>query len=66
MSNDLRESPVVFVESFAPGSLFLEEPRDVDRYRAALDSIRGVALDVEETRQLVLRIAEEFEAWTSA
>ncbi|WP_153411561.1 DUF5753 domain-containing protein [Nocardia macrotermitis] len=53
------EPPVVFVEGFT-GALFLEDEGMIERHRAAVTGIRAVALSEEDTRRLVLEIAEEY------
>jgi len=51
--------PIVYVQEYA-GDLFLERQADVQRYRAALREIDRVALSRDETRALLLEIAEEY------
>ncbi|WP_067689697.1 helix-turn-helix domain-containing protein [Nocardia jejuensis] len=53
------EPPVVFVEGYA-GDLYLERETEVMRYRTAFAQISRVALNQEQTRQLVLSIAKEY------
>ncbi|MGI5217128.1 helix-turn-helix domain-containing protein [Nocardia sp. CA-290969] len=53
------EPPVVFVEGFT-GALFLEEEGEIERHRAAVASLRDVALSSEGTKHLVQEIAEEY------
>ncbi|NNH71072.1 helix-turn-helix domain-containing protein [Nocardia uniformis] len=55
----LIEPPIVFVEEYA-GDLYLEREAEVERYKDAFAEISRVALDSEETRQLVLAIAKEY------
>ncbi|MQY20796.1 hypothetical protein NRB20_39040 [Nocardia sp. RB20] len=50
---------MVFVEGFT-GALFLEDEGMIERHRAAVTGIRAVALSEEDTRRLVLEIAEEY------
>ncbi|RDI51153.1 helix-turn-helix domain-containing protein [Nocardia mexicana] len=57
----LTEPPVVYVEEYA-GDLFLEQEADVQRYRNALRDITRVALSKDQTRQLILDVAEEYPA----
>lgn len=53
---------VVYVESYA-GDLYLERPKDVNRYRQAYDAIRQSSLDVASSKRLVRRIAaREYQA----
>lgn len=56
----LTEPPVVYVEGFT-GALFLEDNRVIERYKEAASNARAAALDEEDTRRLVLAIAEEYE-----
>ncbi|NKY55694.1 helix-turn-helix domain-containing protein [Nocardia flavorosea] len=55
----LTEPPVVYVEGFT-GSLYLERREEVTQYRAAADEIERVALDEQETRALIAKVAKEF------
>ncbi|MFE7796909.1 helix-turn-helix domain-containing protein [Nocardia sp. NPDC057440] len=57
----LIEPPVVFVEGY-DGALFLEEPRVIERRQKALEDVGRVALDHDDTRRLVVGIAEEYAA----
>jgi hypothetical protein len=58
----IPEPPVVFVESFRTGSLFLEDDSVIQHYRSAVANLRQVALDEDGTRLLVQQIAEEYAA----
>ncbi|MFE3442692.1 helix-turn-helix domain-containing protein [Nocardia sp. NPDC059180] len=60
-SSRMIEPPVVFVEEYA-GHLYLEQETEIQRYHDALDRLRRVALDEQDTRSLILEIAKEFEA----
>ncbi|MEC3916483.1 helix-turn-helix domain-containing protein [Nocardia sp. CDC160] len=51
--------PVAFVEEYA-GDLYLEREAEVKRYRDAFAEISRVALDHNESRQLILSIAKEY------
>jgi transcriptional regulator with XRE-family HTH domain len=53
------EPPVVYVEGYT-GALYLDKPGEIDQYRAACKAIRTAALDEQETRELVLKIAKEY------
>ncbi|WP_328408945.1 helix-turn-helix domain-containing protein [Nocardia sp. NBC_00403] len=53
------EPPVVYVESFA-GSIHLERPDSVRRYRNAFERIQRVALDRTESKHLLRRVAKEY------
>ncbi|MEV6323947.1 helix-turn-helix transcriptional regulator [Nocardia sp. NPDC051787] len=57
----MAEPPVVFVEGFT-GALFLEDDSVIERHKAALASLRQVALSEDDTRVLVQDIAEEYAA----
>ncbi|MFB8002754.1 helix-turn-helix domain-containing protein [Nocardia sp. NPDC056000] len=56
----LTEPALVYVEGFT-GALYLDKPEEMDQYRAACKTLRATALSEQETRQLVLSIAEEYE-----
>ncbi|ATL70758.1 XRE family transcriptional regulator [Nocardia terpenica] len=58
-STKLAEPPVVYVEEWK-GSLYLDQEPEVGDYRRAADEISRVALTDDDTRRLVLEIAEEF------
>lgn len=60
-SSRMIEPPVVFVEVYA-GHLYLEREAETRRYQGALDRLRPVALNEEDTRSLILEILKEFEA----
>ncbi|WP_433631410.1 helix-turn-helix domain-containing protein [Nocardia sp. CA-120079] len=57
----LTEPPVVHVEGYT-GALYLDKPDEIDRYRIAVSSIETAALDEDESRTLLVAIAEEYEA----
>jgi hypothetical protein len=44
---------------YATGSLYLERPPEVARYRLMFDHLRAAALPVDETRRLLTRAVEE-------
>jgi len=54
------EPPTVYVEGFT-GSLYLDKPREIERFGAAFDSIWGSALDEAASAELILRAARELE-----
>ncbi|OQS15976.1 hypothetical protein B0T36_06860 [Nocardia donostiensis] len=54
----LSEPPVVYVQGYTSAQ-YLERPEEVSRYSEAVAQIRRVALSEQETRKLVLEIAEE-------
>lgn len=55
------EPPVVYVEGYA-GALYLEDELSISRHRHAIEDIERVALSSAATRDLVLKIAEEYES----
>ncbi|RDI64144.1 hypothetical protein DFR76_109486 [Nocardia pseudobrasiliensis] len=57
-STKLQEPPVVYVEGFV-GDLYLERKVELTQYRDALTRIRRIALDANESRNLILAIARE-------
>jgi transcriptional regulator with XRE-family HTH domain len=59
----LTEPPVVYVEGYT-GALYLEKEAEVTQYRKAFADIERSALDGEQSRDLFLRIAEEYGTWT--
>ncbi|NNH75124.1 helix-turn-helix domain-containing protein [Nocardia uniformis] len=61
LAGRLVEPPVVYVEG-AEGALYLERDDVIDRYRKAITAIRAVALNQDDTRELVLNIAKEYAA----
>ncbi|QLY29302.1 helix-turn-helix domain-containing protein [Nocardia huaxiensis] len=58
-SRNLIEPPVVYIEAHE-GALFLEQDSVITRHRKAINEIERVALSESDTRDLVLRIAEEY------
>ncbi|MET9490071.1 DUF5753 domain-containing protein [Nocardia sp. NPDC006630] len=54
--------PTVVYAEGAIGSAFHEHHEDVNRYRQAIEGIRAVALEEQDTRDLVVRIAKEYAA----
>ncbi|WP_255218546.1 helix-turn-helix domain-containing protein [Nocardia carnea] len=55
----IAEPPVVYVEGFA-GSLYLERAGEISLYQGALREIERVALNEDETRELVSGVVKEF------
>ncbi|MGI5223125.1 helix-turn-helix domain-containing protein [Nocardia sp. CA-290969] len=56
----IAEPPVAYVEGYT-GDLYLERAAEVSQYTEAIRSIARVALDEQETRDLVVRIAKEYQ-----
>ncbi len=54
------EPPVVYVESYA-GDIYLEREAAVQRYRAGMEVMRRVALDVPNSKRLLRQVAKEFD-----
>lgn len=52
--------PVAYLET-PTSSLFLEEPRDIGIYRTALHRLAGIALDGEQSREFLARLASEYD-----
>ncbi len=57
-SGDDSEPPTVYADGYT-GSLYLDKPHEVERYSAALDSIRHAALSEAESARLIKETAEE-------
>ncbi|MBB5917465.1 transcriptional regulator with XRE-family HTH domain [Nocardia transvalensis] len=57
----LTEPPVVYVEGYT-GALYLDKPDEIEQYRTALSAIDRAALNQSESRALLVKIAEEYEA----
>ncbi|MFI5537781.1 helix-turn-helix domain-containing protein [Nocardia sp. NPDC051900] len=55
----LTEPPVVYMQGFT-GNLYLEKPDEVRQYRQAYADILRSALDQEDSRALIRKIAEEY------
>ncbi|WP_280235570.1 helix-turn-helix domain-containing protein [Nocardia cyriacigeorgica] len=53
------EPPVVYVPTYT-GSLYLEKPRDVDRYHELHKAFQAAALDAVDSRALLRQVAKEF------
>ncbi|MFC9999413.1 DUF5753 domain-containing protein [Nocardia sp. NPDC127526] len=60
-SSGLTVPPVVYLEG-AVGALYHEREDVIDRYREAISELRAVALSEQDTRDMVLEIAEEYAA----
>ncbi|WP_280422308.1 helix-turn-helix domain-containing protein [Nocardia carnea] len=54
----LTEPPVVYIEQYT-GALYLEKPDEVQQYRDTYADVQRVALDREESRRLIQRLAGE-------
>jgi hypothetical protein len=54
----LTEPPVVYIEQYT-GALYLEKPDEVQQYRDAYADVQRVALDRDDSRQLIQRLASE-------
>lgn len=54
------EPTVVYAEAYT-GAMYFEKESDVSRYRAGYEVIRGAALGVRPTRDLLREIAREYE-----
>ncbi|MFF3568262.1 helix-turn-helix domain-containing protein [Nocardia jiangxiensis] len=57
----LTEPPVVYIEGYT-GALYLDKPDEIEQYRTALSAIESAALNQSESRALLMKIAEEYEA----
>ncbi|MEV4126707.1 helix-turn-helix transcriptional regulator [Nocardia sp. NPDC049707] len=54
----LTEPPIIHCDGYT-GSLYLEKPEEIEKYRGALREIKRSALDEAESRALISRIAKE-------
>ncbi|WP_330184693.1 helix-turn-helix domain-containing protein [Nocardia sp. NBC_01503] len=61
LESGLNEPTVVYLEG-AVGALYHEQPEVVARYQEAISVLRAVALSEDDTRDMVLRVAKEYEA----
>ncbi|MGV9414764.1 helix-turn-helix domain-containing protein [Nocardia sp. NPDC003693] len=61
LEGGLVEPTVVYLEG-AVGALYHEQADVVARYREAISALRAVALSEDDTRDLVLQVAKEYEA----
>lgn len=57
----LVEPPVIFIEEWE-GALFLEDAKAIQRHREAVNDIRRVALNADDSRQLFVDFAKEYAA----
>jgi transcriptional regulator with XRE-family HTH domain len=57
----LTEPPVVYIEGYT-GALYLDKPDEIEQYRIARSHLESVALGTDESRVLLVAIAEEYEA----
>lgn len=55
----MNEDPVVYIEQRA-SDLYLSDTAAVEQYRSVYHAIEDVALPEDESKQLILKIAEEF------
>ncbi|NEW30353.1 helix-turn-helix domain-containing protein [Nocardia cyriacigeorgica] len=55
----LSEPPVVYVEGYM-GDLYLEKPREIERYQAACANIRQVALSERDTQGMLEGLLKEY------
>jgi transcriptional regulator with XRE-family HTH domain len=59
-ASHLTEPPVVYVQGYT-GALYLDQEGEIKQYRGAIKQIERVALDADESRELILEIAREYE-----
>jgi hypothetical protein len=52
------EPPVVYVEGFT-GALYLDRPREIDRYDTAFTNIWETSLDERATHELITQVTRE-------
>ena len=57
-SGQETEPPIVYAESLT-GALYLDKPREIDRYTAAFTNIWESSLDETASGQLISRAARE-------
>ncbi|MFF3571451.1 helix-turn-helix domain-containing protein [Nocardia jiangxiensis] len=57
----LTQTPIVYIENYA-GSLYLDKPMEIERYRQALSDIEAVSLDESQSRALLQTIEREYMA----
>jgi hypothetical protein len=55
------EPPIVYVDGFT-GDLYLDKPREIERYAMAFDDINRLALSEPESMDLIHRAAKEYRA----
>ncbi|MEF9904584.1 helix-turn-helix domain-containing protein [Streptomyces sp. P9-A2] len=56
---DAADSSVVYIEGVT-SDLYLEKPHDVQKYTVMYEHLRAQSLNVEQSRQLVERVAKEY------
>lgn len=56
---DTADSSVVYIEGVT-SDLYLEKPQDVQKYTVMYEHLRAQSLNVEQSRQLVERVAKEY------
>ncbi|MCX2925601.1 helix-turn-helix domain-containing protein [Streptomyces sp. NEAU-W12] len=56
---DAADSSVVYIEGVT-SDLYLEKPQDVQKYTVMYEHLRAQSLNVEQSRQLVERVAKEY------
>ncbi|MFJ2761824.1 helix-turn-helix domain-containing protein [Streptomyces prasinus] len=56
---DAADSSVVYIEGVT-SDLYLEKPHDVQKYTVMYEHLRAQALNVEQSRQLIERLAKEY------
>jgi transcriptional regulator with XRE-family HTH domain len=56
---DASDSSVVYIEGVT-SDLYLEKPADVQKYSVMYEHLRAQALNVEQSRQLIEKIAKEY------
>lgn len=62
-NTDLTRPPIVYVQGFA-GNLYLKQPDKIAQHREVCADMERLALDEDDSRRLVLEIAEEYAACT--
>ena len=56
---DAADSSVVYIEGVT-SDLYLEKPHDVQKYTVMYEHLRAQSLNVEQSRQLVERLAKDY------
>jgi hypothetical protein len=56
---ELTMPPIIYSQGYL-GDLYLEKPEEIRQYREACADIDRLALDEEDSRALILQIAEEY------
>lgn len=52
------EPPTIYVDGYT-GALYLDKPHEIERYETGFEAIQGAALDVQDSKALILKAAEE-------